>query len=291
LLDTVSRLTVNTIDVSPVDRAAAAAIELAEMRAWADLYEAAPSGWAPLAGHGVREVGGALVLHWGATGRRYFSRAIGLGVTAPASETTIDAILGIWEELGIDMFLLQSQPHCMPAGYEGWLRERGLEPFDAQDRIVRGGEAASPPPPSPPARALPVERVERETSDEWAGFLQRVYRIDTGPWLPELVDRPGWHQFVARENGEIVAARAMFMGPDGVAWLGMDGPVPGVHTGDYEPDAAICEFIVEYGLAHGARGFIADIEAPSDQMDTPAYDYFGRLGFSRPYVRTHWSRF
>jgi hypothetical protein len=58
---------------------------------------------------------------------------------------------------------------------------------------------------------------------------------------------------------------------------------------DYAPDAAICEAIVADGLGRGARAFIADIEAPSDAMDTPAYEYFARLGFSRPYARTHWS--
>jgi len=43
------------------------------------------------------------------------------------------------------------------------------------------------------------------------------------------------------------------------------------------------------GLIAGARRFIADIEAPSEAMDTPAYEHFGRLGFTRPYVRTHWA--
>jgi hypothetical protein len=28
----------------------------------------------------------------------------------------------------------------------------------------------------------------------------------------------------------------------------------------------------------------------SDAMDTPSYEYFSRLGFTRPYVRTHWTR-
>lgn len=82
----------------------------------------------------------------------------------------------------------------------------------------------------------------------------------------------------------------MFIGPDGFAWLGMDGPVPGLATDDYEPDAAICQVIVRDGLARGVRCFLADIEAPSETMETPAYEYFGRLGFSRPYVRHHYRR-
>ena len=78
-----------------------------------------------------------------------------------------------------------------------------------------------------------------------------------------------------REDGEIVAARGMHIGPDGMAWLGMDGPVPGVTTDDYEPDAALCAFIVADGLVRGARSFIADIEAPSAEQATPAYENFG----------------
>jgi hypothetical protein len=70
----------------------------------------------------------------------------------------------------------------------------------------------------------------------------------------------------------------------------MDAPVPGIMTADYEPDAAICARIVADGVAGGVRGFVADIEAPSAELDTPAYRDFARLGFSRPYVRTHWTR-
>jgi hypothetical protein len=117
-----------------------------------------------------------------------------------------------------------------------------------------------------------------------------VYRLDTGPWLQRLIGRPGWHEYVAREGGEIVAARGMFIGPDGAAWLGMDGPVPGVMTDDYEPDAALCAYAVADGLTRGATSFLADIELPSAELDTPAYGYFARLGFRRPYVRTHWTR-
>lgn len=265
-------------------------VEAAEARAWADLYAAAPADFAAAAGLGTREVGGTLVLHWAATGRRYFSRAIGLGIAAPATPEMLDLVLRVWEELGIDMCLVQSMPGCEPAGYQDRLRERGLEPFDAQDRIVRGGQPLDDAPAPPPDRAFAVERVGAPTTDEWAEFLQRVYRLDAGAWLPRVVDRPGWHQFIAREDGEVVAARGMYIGPDGLAWLGMDGPVPGLHTDDYAPDAALCAAMVAHGLRLGATGFLSDIEMRSEERDTPAYDHFARLGFTLPYTRTHWAR-
>src|SRR5438552_11974116 len=128
-----------TLDATPVDLRTAASIEAAEARAWADLYAAAPADWAEAAGVETQEVGGALMLRWAATGRRYFSRAIGLGVVKPASRAAIEEILDGYERAGITMFLLQSLPHCQPAEYENWLRALGLEPFDAQDRVVRDG--------------------------------------------------------------------------------------------------------------------------------------------------------
>jgi hypothetical protein len=277
-------LRTTSMDTAPVDRATAAAIEGAEARAWADLYAAAPADFAAAAGVGTRDVGGALVTSWAATGRRYFSRAIGLGVLAPATPEAVDDIIAGYRAAGITMFLLPSQPHCRPAGYERWLAQRGLEPFDAHDRIVRGGEPLAGSTWTSGDRDLVVEEVGPERGDEWAELLQRDYRLEAGPWLAALLGRPGWHQYVVREGGAVVAARGMYIGPDGIAWLGMDGPVPGLRTHDHGPDAALCAAIVAAGLARGARGFIADIEAPSPTLDTPAYDHFGRLGFRRPYA-------
>ena len=278
------------IDSSPVDLRTAASIEAAEARAWADLYAAAPADWATDVGLATRKVAGALMLQWAATGRRYFSRVIGLGVAEPARPLAIDEILAGYDDAGISMFLLQSLPHCRPGEYEGWLRERGFEPFDAQDRVLRDGSPLAAARVPPTSRELAVERVTRETAEEWVEFLERVYRLDTGPWLPNLIGRAGWKQYVAREDGAVVGARGMHIGADGTAWLGMDGPVPGVMTDDYEPDAALLAFMVADGLVNGARRFIADIELPSVDQATPAYESFGRLGFTRPYVRRHWTR-
>jgi hypothetical protein len=280
---------VAVISTAPVDYATAARIEAAEARAWEDLYAASPANWAGATGQATRRVDGTLVLSWPATGRRYFSRAIGLGVIRPATERAIDDILGGYERAGIDMFLVQSLPHCRPAEYEDWLADRGLEPFDRQDRIVRGDRPAVTLDPAP-GRTITVERVTSGTAREWARFVDSTYRLDTGPWLPCLIGRRGWHQYLAREDGAIVACRGMYIGPDGIAWLGMDGPVPGLQTQDFEPDAALCEAILRDGLALGVRTFVSDIEAPSPDMDTRAYGYFGRLGFTRPYTRVHHAR-
>src|SRR3954470_24050339 len=284
-----STATMAEIDTSPVDLRGAAAIEAAEARAWADMFAAAPDDFARDAGLSTRMVAGALVISWAATARRYFSRAIGLGVVEPASPEALDDVLAGYADAGIGMFLIPSQPHCLPSEFEDWLRDRGLEPFDAQDRVIRGGHAIDRRrAPAPTERDLEVEHVTASTADEWAEFLQRVYGLDTGQWLQAFVGRRGWRQYLVREGGRIVAARGMYVTPERVAWTGMDGPVPGLSTHDFEPDAALWGTIVAEGLTAGARMFTADIEAPSPTLDTPAYHYFARHGFRRPYTRTHW---
>src|SRR3954469_14773332 len=202
------------IDTAPVDLRTAVRIEAAEARAWADMYAAAPSEFARSAGVSTRTVAGALAISWAATSRRYFSRTIGLGVIEPASPQALDDVLAGYAGAGIGMFLIASQPHCRPAGFETWLRERGLEPFDRPDRVLRGSE------PLPAGdslvtsgRELRVERVTAPNADEWAEFIQRVYRLDTGRWLQALIGRPGWYQYLVREGGEGVPAGALYRDP------------------------------------------------------------------------------
>src|SRR5436853_6259477 len=100
-----------TLDATPVDVCSAAAIEAAEARAWADLYAAAPADWSAAAGLGAQEVGGAFVVCWAATGRRYFSRTIGLGVFEPANPAAIEEILDGFDRAVITVILMHALTH------------------------------------------------------------------------------------------------------------------------------------------------------------------------------------
>src|SRR5256884_9908304 len=109
------------LDATPVDLCTAAAIEAAEARAWADLYAAAPADWSAAAGLGAQEVGGAFVVRWATTGRRYFSRTIGLGVFEPANRAAIDEILAGFDRAGVRIFLFPRLPPSRPPEFEDWL--------------------------------------------------------------------------------------------------------------------------------------------------------------------------
>jgi hypothetical protein len=271
----------------------AAAIEAVEARAWDDLVAACPPGHAARIGLEAGWAGPVMVVRCpgGGFDRGLFNRPIGLGVFEPATRAAVADIAARLAATGATRSMLLSQPQCTPADYEGWLAELGLQPRGAWDRVVRDGAPPAAGDDGSGAREIAVSLVRPDAVEEWSELLVGVYQVDAGPWLRALHGRAGWHHYLARERGRPVAARSMYLpGPGEVAFLAVDGPVPGVMTADYGPDAAILARIVADGLRLGAAGFAADIEAPSPARDTPAYATFGRLGFRIPYTRTHHMR-
>jgi hypothetical protein len=103
------------------------------------------------------------------------------------------------------------------------------------------------------------------------------------------VERAGWHHYLLRQGTQIGAVRSMYIDTAGMAWLGIDAPVPGIMAPSYELDCQVCQAIVKDGMNLGVRYFVADIEAPDTAMNSPAYRYFELLGFKRPYFRSHYS--
>ena len=277
------------IDTRPVDAATAAAIESAEGRAWADLVAAAPRPYAARLGLGACRVEGAVVIRCAGGGfdRALFNRPIGLGVIAPATRKGVAGIVAGYRGEGITRFMLLTQPHCCPPEYDDWLGETGLRRAGAWDRVIRTG-APLPEEAGGGGREFVITRVDHGSVEVWSEFLADVYRLDAAPWLRALHGRPGWHHYLAHEDGRPVSARSMYLPAGGqLAFLAIDGPVPGVMTDDFAPDAAVCRAIVADGLALGAGGFAADIEEPSPERTAPAYHSFARLGFRVPYTRTH----
>ena len=182
------------------------------------------------------------------------------------------------------MFLLQSLPHCRPAAVRGLAARAGARAVRRAGSGVRGGG-----PPTPTSRlprpALPSRAVSAGTADEWAEFLQRVYRLDTGEWLAAAGRSPRLAPVrCARERRG--RRRAHDVHRPGRARLARHGR-PGPRSAQRRLRARRSDLRTDRadGLRLGARGFLADIEAPSEAMDTPAYEYFGaRL---LPSVRPH----
>lgn len=275
------------LPVEAVSTAFAATLEQAEVNAWVDLYAAAPSDFAERFGLSLVRKGDVVATFCTGMPFIHFNSVMNLGMAGTAAETVLDELLAAYREAGIKRPWVYLNPHCQPAGLAGWLESRGLRRQSGWDRIWRDARAASTTA-TRPSGDLSVERVSEATAPEWAAFIDGMYRMPTSPWLIALVGRTGWSHYALRRRGGIVAVRSMFMDPDGMVWMGIDAPVPGIMAPSFDLDAVICETMVRDGLEAGARCFVADIEAPLADGNGPAYRNFARLGFRRPYFRDNY---
>jgi len=170
----------------------------------------------------------------------------------------------------------------------GWFAARGLHVVSGWDRIYRGNEPLTDKTEMP--AGMRVEKVSRVTMEEWATFLVTRYNLPpTKPLLLSLVERHGWHHYALRDDAKIVAARSMYIHQDGMAWWGIEAPVPGFMTQDFSLDFHLCREIIKDGLRLGAKCFVADIEKPDAEMNHDGYHNFGAMGFKRVYLCSNYS--
>lgn len=279
---------VPAIPVEDVPRALSRAIERAEVNAWRDLYAAAPADFATKVGLSIVEDGDLAWTVCTTIPLIHFNCVKNFGVDSPATEGQLDRLLAQYREQGVLRPWFYVNPHSEPSKLKCWLEARGMHHLSGWERIFRD---AKPLPGEPLFQmdGVAVERVTAGTAAEWAGFIDRQYRLPTSPWLLALVGRQGWHHCMARRDGAVVAVRSLFIGPDGACWSGIDAPVPGIMAPSFDLDAMLGEALVRDGLAAGAKLFVADIEAPHLGRDGPAYRNYAELGFSIAYFRSHYS--
>jgi hypothetical protein len=274
------------METAPLSAEFAAVLERAEENAWLDLYAAAPADFAALFGLRLERRGEVVATICPGIPFIHFNAVTNLGMWAEASPAEIDELLALYREAGVKRPWFYHNPYCRPEALPRWYEAAGLRRQSGWERIFRDGSRV--PERSPLSAGLAIERVSEGTAAEWAGFIDRQYRMPTSPWLLALVGRPGWSHYALRKAGEIAVVRSMFMGGDGMVWLGIDAPVPGVMAPSFDLDALLCEAMSADGVAAGARGFVADIEAPQESGDGPAYRNFARLGFRKAYFRAHY---
>lgn len=262
-------------------------IESSELNAWLDLYAAAPADFARQFQLEMLHVQDVTLTRCRTIPFIHFNCVFNLGLPTPASEQQLDQVLALYREANVRSFGLYHHPHCRPTQLLEWFKTRNLRVQGGWDRIYRDN-AAPAIAVSPPGDKFRVEKVTGKTAAEWANYIDACYGLPTKPWLLALVERPGWHHYMLRFETRIAAVRSMYIHSDGMAWLGIDAPVPGIMAPSYDLDFQICQAMLRDGINEGVNYFVADIEAPAAKMNTPAYHHFEALGFKRAYFRSHY---
>jgi hypothetical protein len=262
--------------MSPRDEAAIA--DRAEARAFADLFDAAPSGLKSQLGLRVETVAGATALVAPQLPTPMFNRVIGLGFDAPATPAQVERLRALYRTAGSRSWWLHWNPLA------AWDGER-----DAAGAIAALGFTV-------PARrswakmlrstadaALPAcdLKVAQAGSGQVAAATSAVATAFgmpplIGAWLAELERRPGWRVYAIADADAVIGGACLFIDGD-ACWLGM-GAVLASHRGRGGQLRALAQRVAD-GAAAGCRWAVTETGEPIGEEVNPSLANIRRSGF------------
>lgn len=258
-------------------------LETADLNAWVKMFENAPADYAEKFGLEIKRVDDVVVFLCRQIPFPHFNSVTNLGLRETATAETLDKILAIYREANSPKIYIHYNPFLEPQNLPKMLSARGLQICSGWERIYRDNA-----PLKISADRKNIQKVTTETALDWANFVSDIYGLPTAPWLASLVGAKGWHHYIETDVAKITAARTMFLGNDGLAWSGIDAPVPGIMIPSYDADFRICQVMVEDALNLGAKLLVMDIEKPAPEMNTEPYQNFASIGFKRAYLRQNY---
>ncbi len=121
-------------------------IEAIEIAALEDLVAAADGTVRAELSISPRRIGDAYVVSAAVlpTTAIVINRAIGLGLAAPASHTTIEQIAAHYSGAGVERYFVHVHPDAQPAAIGDWLEDCGLARARGWAKFTRGRDALAP---------------------------------------------------------------------------------------------------------------------------------------------------
>jgi GNAT superfamily N-acetyltransferase len=249
--------------------------ELGELEAFRALYAAA----GPELGAGSEEVAGAFCIRLDAVPESsMFNRALGLGVTQPATEADVDAALAFLQ--GVRAYL-PIAPGAKPPELAQWLEARGLVPDHGWTKFSRSLDG-------PPPCVETDLRVELDADGPaFADAAARGFGVPDAfrSWLARLPAAAGWQCFVALAGDEPAGAGALYVTGE-VGWLGIGATAP-EHRGKGAQSALLARRI-EAARAAGCAVVVTETGEPAEGRPGPSYRNILRAGFEPQYVRPNY---
>jgi hypothetical protein len=249
-------------------------VELAEIAAFEDLYEAASWDFIHETGLWAERHGEAIALCLPASDAKVYNRVIGLGVGEPATAEMVDGALTWFHGAGVYSPAFTVAPSAQPEALPGWLYDRGLQPADALLKFYRDN--------SPVLEPMQTDLYITTIGPEQAWhFAQVLFEGFGSPewichWLAELAGRPEWHIYVAYDGMEPAACGALFT-RNGVGWLGFGATRPAFRRRGAQ--GAIMSRRLQDGLAMGCQVFTSETWEPEPGERNASLNNMVRSGF------------
>ena len=142
------------------------------------------------------------------------NRALGLGLSSPASREEVRTIVSTYSENGVAQYFTQLHPDACPAGVSEWMRDEGLKPG-------RGWQKFSRDPVKVEDRQtnLAVREIGAEHGPAFGEIICDAFDLGDKaiPWLAKLAGRKDWHIFMSFDGDKPAGVGALFV-RNGYGW-------------------------------------------------------------------------
>lgn len=163
----------------------------------------------------LERIGGTMVSVAAEDPSILLNRAIGLGLTEPATPEAIERICATYRDHGIERFYLGVHPDARPDGLEQMLADAGLESGRGWMKFERGPE------PAPTADSdLEVREIGEDHVDAFGRIAASGFGLTdaAAPLFRGLVDRPDIHLYMTFD-GETPAGTGLLYVNGNRAWF------------------------------------------------------------------------
>ncbi|MFJ4845684.1 MULTISPECIES: GNAT family N-acetyltransferase [unclassified Streptomyces] len=242
-------------------------------------------------GMNAARIGGGVVLSMRNDPTRFWSKALGFGVTGPVTPELIREVCDFYRAEGTPQAVLQIAPAFLPGDWEAVCASEGITEGSswvklvgaAQDVVARADALDKAP------DGITVAPVEAGHAAGWGSVLVRAFGMPEEHYAQlsaYSAAQPGWHPFAAWLDGEIVGTGTMHVhGETAQFFAGAMLP----HARNRGGQTALLAARARAARDLGCRFLVAETGAETPGTRNPSLHNMVRLGFQVAYERPNWN--
>ncbi|MFI2302015.1 GNAT family N-acetyltransferase [Actinacidiphila glaucinigra] len=240
-------------------------------------------------GMNAARIGGGVVLSMRDDPTRFWSKALGFGVTAPVTAEVISAVCDFYRSEGTSQAVLQIAPAFLPEDWDDIRAREGITAGSSWVKLVCPvEEAVARARALEPPAGIRVAPVEADRAQEWGAVVTRAFGMPEEHYArmtAASVGRRGWHPFAALLDGEIVGTGTMHADGDAAQFFA-GAVLP--HARKRGGQTALLAARALRARDLGCRVLVAETGAEAPGTRNSSLHNMLRLGFQVAYERRNW---
>ncbi|MCU0453464.1 MAG: GNAT family N-acetyltransferase [Bacteroidetes bacterium] len=257
--------------------------ERADAEAWAEMLNAVPDDQGRQFDVHLKRYGHAVVGVVGAFDVLAMNRVVGVTSHEGIASKDLDEIVEMYQTAHSRRFAVQVCPTAQSPQFVQNLKDREFVLFNHWSKLHRPAHREIP----HPERPLQVERIGPDRADEFAAICVPAFAWPTPlkRWVAALVGRPGWHHYLAYEDGLAVATGALHV-KDGIGWMGFAATDPG-HRKHGAQTSLIAKRLHD-AIDLGCKQIVVETAQDRPEQPNPSTHNLLRFGFEVAYERPNY---